>query len=159
MITLGNGPLVLSYLATTRRWRGSGLLLVALAVVAYEVGFDPAHVNFEFAWLFVGWFGGAVITEWRVAAPEAGARRIASLHRRALGDYLRSRSLHVLAGSSLAVGGYFATLIVRTLVTSPNSAIVGVAGAVGLLFLPILGVITALAPAQPRQRHPDAVIA
>src|SRR4051794_10884184 len=60
-ITVGNGPVVIRYLATTRRWRGTGLLTAfALAILLPLVRSD-GQIRIEEVWAFIGWFVGAVI--------------------------------------------------------------------------------------------------
>lgn len=88
-ITVDNGPAVIAYLATTRRWRGCGILAtVAGTALAYTLRIIPSgHYN-TFT-LVVGWFIGAVIAEWRVNARAADpGRRTASLLPRTGSDYL-----------------------------------------------------------------------
>ena len=84
-ITVENGPAVIGYLATTRRWRAGGLaggyLLSALLSLRTGVG-----VNFLA--LFAGWFVGALVAEARVAHLAHGERRTASLTPRRIDNYL-----------------------------------------------------------------------
>jgi hypothetical protein len=71
----------------------------------------------------------------------------------AVDDALRSRSLHVLAGSAVAIGGYLASIVIGYLAQwgrwfdngwlSPLSA-------VGLLLCPFVGIAIAVAPTRPR---------
>jgi hypothetical protein len=88
-ITVGNGPTVIRYLATTRRWRGSGLLVALMAAVAYDATLGREYaVHISGGEVFAGWFIGAVIAEWRISTPPVGVRRVASLNRRRLRDYV-----------------------------------------------------------------------
>jgi hypothetical protein len=90
-ITVANGPIVIGYLATTRRWRGTGVLLSIVGGLLYA-RLTRSSSNGGAAALFVGWFIGAVIAEWRVSVHTAGAgRRRASLLPRRLSDYLPGR--------------------------------------------------------------------
>lgn len=102
-ITVDNGPVVIDYLATTRRWRGTGLLLVILTSGLYtgQQG-QGAHVGF--AAVFAGWFVGAVIAEWRVSSRrrEEG-KRVASLVPRRASDYLPTYVLLVVITAFVAV--------------------------------------------------------
>ena len=85
-ITVGNGDIVIGYLAVTRRWRRSGLLVGLALTLGYSLTHVGLHVNFLA--LFVGWFVGAVIAEWRISTAASGSRRVASLAPRRLASYL-----------------------------------------------------------------------
>ncbi|MDQ1680976.1 MAG: hypothetical protein QOI42_1835 [Frankiaceae bacterium] len=103
-ITAGNGNLVIAYLATTRRWRATGLLVSLLAGVV--VGVRTGRLSVGALPLLSGWFAGAVVAEWRVGRPPAGERRAASLVPRVATAYLprSARALPlVTAGLSLVV--------------------------------------------------------
>lgn len=223
LITAGNGPRVIAYLATTRRWRG-GLLLLSLVlaeIVAAAQHSGASQLNGLAG--FIGWFVGAVVAEWRVGGRgRDGVRRAASLVPRRLGDYLprwlaglvvgafvavlafdgwvlvstdgnrwepsglllltlataaviaavarhvltrpqalasddvvaaddalRSRSLHVLLGSGLALAGYLLSLgggIAARDTTWAGEQWPSVLTALGILLLPVLGVVSATAP-------------
>jgi hypothetical protein len=240
-VTAAGGPLLIRYLATTRRWRGGGLLLSVTVTVGVPVLFDVLGppgvvrsdaVTISFFSLFAGWFAGAVVAEWRINATPAGSRRSASLLRRRLADYtakrlwvlpmaiwavlaladlagigylavahpadlaplllwtgadvvlaavllavgrrvltrsqrltrpdvietddaIRSRSLHVLAGCTLTIGGYLLTATAYAL--APYSSVLDqhVAGPLGVisgLLLPIVGYAIATAPSGPIRR-------
>jgi hypothetical protein len=87
-ITVDNGPIVIGYLATTRRWRGTGVLLTVVGGLVYRA-LTHSTSDGGGAALFTGWFVGAVIAEWRVSVHTSGAgRRQASLVPRRLSDYL-----------------------------------------------------------------------
>jgi hypothetical protein len=91
-ITVANGQVVIAYLATTRRWRGCGIIatLVGSALALYTKLVPSGHFN-AFT-LVVGWFFGAVIAEWRVnARTAASVRRVALLVPRTESDYLTGR--------------------------------------------------------------------
>lgn len=242
-ITVENGPLVIRYLATTRRWRGGGLILGLVAAAGWQLvtsaQLPPEKIEVSFLALFAGWFAGAIVAEWRIAsmAREPGPRRSAALEPRRLADYLprpsralpvlawgvlaaaelaglaglvtrreqgillvlgwigltalagavlvavgrqvlvrpqrypddalitaddalRSRSLHVLAGSALAIAGYLLAALAHALTRySPMlSGGVGTLIAVlGSVVVPILGFALATAPAGPLRRRQPAI--
>jgi hypothetical protein len=105
-ITVDNGMLVIGYLATTRRWRSSGLLMALLVDVAYSATLSRENVpHVTGAAVFAGWFIGAVIAEWRIATIPVGDRRTASLHGRRLGDYVARPALVVAATVWVVVAG------------------------------------------------------
>ena len=85
-ITVGNGDIVIRYLAVTRRWRRSGLLVGLALTLGYSLTHVGLHI--DFLALFVGWFIGAVIAEWRISTAASGSRRVASLAPRRLASYL-----------------------------------------------------------------------
>lgn len=74
------------YLATTRRWRVAGLAVaVCFSITA---GLRLGRLGVDLSAMFMGWFIGAVIAEWRLRVrPEAVLRR-ASLTPRRAGAYL-----------------------------------------------------------------------
>lgn len=239
-ITVDNGMQVIRYLATTRRWRGSCLLVAILLQVAYQATLDREYsVHITGGTIFAGWFVGAVIAEWRIATVPVGERRAASLDRRRLTDYLarpalglvgvlwaavvttellvaadvlpqrpdarwapwwelaltivsgaaivlaarrvlarpqplaaadvlaaddalRSRSLYVLAGSALALGGYLGAQIVNASnFQGPGTTyqLVENLELVGALVLPIVGFLLARSPRRHPVRRPVPVAA
>jgi hypothetical protein len=85
-ITPTNGNVVIRYLATTRRWRASGLLAGVVASIAVSI--PRGRVTVNFLTLFAGWFVGAVVAEWRIRAGASQARRAAVLVRRTRVDYV-----------------------------------------------------------------------
>ena len=85
-ITVDNGDIVIGYLTVTRRWRRSGLLVGLALTLAYSLTHEGLRV--DFLALFVGWFVGAVIAEWRISTAASGSRRVASLAPRRLASYL-----------------------------------------------------------------------
>jgi hypothetical protein len=98
-VTDGNGLLVLRYLATTRRWRASGLLVALMVAVAYDATLSKEYaVHVSGGEVFAGWFIGAVIAEWRIATVPVGMRRVASLDRRQLSDYVAVPAVVMAAG-------------------------------------------------------------
>jgi hypothetical protein len=108
-ITVANGPIVIGYLATTRRWRGTGVLLSVVAGLLHA-RLTGSGSDVEGAALFAGWFVGAVVAEWRVSVHTSGVgSRRASLVPRRLSDYLPG---HVR----------FAVLIAGALLLSAESA-------------------------------------
>jgi hypothetical protein len=212
-ITVANGPIVIRYLATTRRWRGCGLLLTVAGGVL-EAWIRQGNLRIGTVALFVGWFVGAVIAEWRVSVLSTEtSRRTALLAPRRMSSYLagyvrwpigilflilissevlallltshrgallgwfvvtvsaggvtaavarhvltraqpraasyvlasdesiRSRSLHVLAGSMLAIVGYLGAAIVA--LTIDDAAVRGALSVVLGIAFPIAGVLVA----------------
>jgi hypothetical protein len=65
VVTADNGQRVIDYLATTRRWRATGLAAGLAASLAWQF---PQH-RFGLNWVFTlaGWFVGTLIAELRVA--------------------------------------------------------------------------------------------
>jgi hypothetical protein len=105
IITATNGEHVIRYLATTRRWRATGL------AAGYWVSVAPSLVgprlSVNFAVLFAGWFGGAVIAETRVAHLARSAQPVASLVARQMSGYVSPvarAGLPIAAGFGLALG-------------------------------------------------------
>src|SRR5690349_7783409 len=82
VLTPGNSGLVTEYLATTRRWRATGLAAGILLTVAWSLRDNRVTINAMIA--FASWFVGALVAEFRVASLEPGARRAASLEPRLL---------------------------------------------------------------------------
>jgi hypothetical protein len=79
----------------------------------------------------------------------------------AVDDALRSRSLHVLAGSAVAIGGYLASIVIGYLAQWGRGFDTGWLSswsAVGLLACPLVGVAIATAPTRPRLRPAEAVV-
>jgi hypothetical protein len=105
-ITVDNGMQVIRYLATTRRWRGAGLLVAMLVEVGYQATLDRGYsVHLTGGAIFAGWFVGAVIAEWRIATVPIGERRVASLQPRRISEYLARPVLGLVAvvGAAVAV--------------------------------------------------------
>ncbi len=103
-ITVDNGMVLIGYLATTRRWRCSGLLIALLLDVAYSATLSRENVpHITGAAVFAGWFVGAVVAEWRIATIPVGERRVASLHRRRLADYVRRPAFALVLGVWIVV--------------------------------------------------------
>lgn len=210
-ITPDNGPVVIRYLATTRRWRGGGLIVTVGGGVTESI---VAHGQLRVGavTLFIGWFVGAVIAEWRVSVVSThGHRRAASLLPRRARDYvavrvrwavggsvvlllvgqivalvampnyrvvvllgagvvavivigavarhvllraqppaeldvlvadesIRSRSLHVLAGSAMAITGYLGAATITTVLTGDGPRVLSLVPGLGL---PLLGILVA----------------
>lgn len=228
-ITLGNGPAVIRYLATTRRWRGGGLLVTVAGGVS-EAILAHGQLRIGTVALFLGWFVGAVIAEWRVSVESAhGHRRAASLVPRRARDYvavrvrwavavsvvlllvgqvvalvampsyrvgvllaagvvaalviaavarhvllraqpsaeidvlvadesIRSRSLHVLAGSALAITGYLGAATITAVLTGGGARAASIV--LGLGF-PLVGICvarsTSMLPARTASRRVQEV--
>jgi hypothetical protein len=105
-ITADNGMRVIAYLATTRRWRSSGLVLALFLDVAYSATLSRENLpHVTGAAVFAGWFIGAVAAEWRIATIPVGERRMASLHQRRLGDYVARPALVIAAVAWVVVAG------------------------------------------------------
>lgn len=102
-ITPANGNHVIRYLATTRRWRATGLVTGVLAGFAWSL--PGGQLNASFTAMFSGWFVGAVLAEWRVAALPSGPRRAAVLQPRLARDYLGgpARWLPVMSAAACAI--------------------------------------------------------
>lgn len=97
VITPDNADLVIEYLATTRRWRATGLLAAVVAVAEYSA-LRGGVLRLDFAAAFVGWFAGALAAEWRVGARrEDTATRRAALAPRHLTRYVPAVSRFVAA--------------------------------------------------------------
>lgn len=230
-LTGANRHLAVRYLATTRRWRTTGVLIGMLVSAAYSWRHDRTF-DWNLLGAFAGWFVGAVIAEWRLNLPVAGGRRIASLAPRRLRDYLgpwavwtpvglwvlilavavwglaggvewplvwgplallgagavivavgrhvltraqpagaadlvavddalRSRSLHVLAGSAVAIGGYLASVVVGYLAEwgrGFDDNATSLWSAAGLLAYPLIGIAIATTPTRPRAATPDTAV-
>jgi hypothetical protein len=67
VVTADNGQRVIDYLATTRRWRATGLAAGLAASLAWHLRQQMFGVNWVF--MLAGWFLGALIAELRVARP------------------------------------------------------------------------------------------
>lgn len=87
-ITFANGPLVINYLAATRRWRVAGFIVGS--VLAAGVDFHRGSgLQFGFTGPFLGWFVGASVAEWQLGRRgRDGLRRTALLAARRFTDYL-----------------------------------------------------------------------
>jgi hypothetical protein len=117
VITARNGQRVISYLATTRRWRAGGIL-VALAVVGEYDYQTSRHFDFNAVAGFAGWFIGAIVAEWRVSTGRRdGVRRAASLVPRRLTDYVERWLPPAVVAALLLTAG----LEVVLFVTHPGS--------------------------------------
>jgi hypothetical protein len=75
VVTADNGQRVIDYLATTRRWRATGLAAGLAASLAWHLRQQMFGVNWVF--MLAGWFLGALIAELRVA--RLTARRSAAV--------------------------------------------------------------------------------
>lgn len=113
LVTPENGPLVTRALAVTYRWRRFGLVsgLAFGAATALQQG----RLEVNFLAMFLGWFAGAVVAEWRVASPEPGARRRASLTTRTQATYVTSTTRAVLWIALAALAALAAWAGIRTL--------------------------------------------
>lgn len=126
-LTPANGRYVVGYLVRNLRWRRwGGFVGLALAVVlsnslthssttTTSVGQDgtttSTHTSHSIIWFFligIGYFGGALIAEWRTGAMITGPRRAASLQVRDARDYLdptfrRTAYRTLVAGAALVI--------------------------------------------------------
>jgi hypothetical protein len=106
-ITVDNGNRVIRYLATTRRWRTTGLVAGLLGSVGWA--WWQGGLQFTFLPLFAGWFVGALVAEVRLARTSFGTRRAASLESRSPSLYLPRTAWWLgpaLAVASVAGAGY-----------------------------------------------------
>lgn len=136
VITPANGNRVITYLATTRRWRSAGVL-AALALAVAWIGYSATVRSGEFTaeinvlHLVAGWFVGAVIAEARLARTPTGPVRHAALQPRDPSMYLPRYAQWLVPGAlvvSVAVGlvtfAQTGTLDVRTAVVAQLAALV-----------------------------------
>lgn len=122
-ITPDNGDLVIRYLATTRRWRTAGLMTGVACAALWAL--RDGEVRFDALSAFAGWFVGVAA----LAVPAVVGRHV--LERRqpadlapdvlAADDAVRRRSLHVLAGSALALVAWPSATLVQQ-VPAPDTA-------------------------------------
>jgi hypothetical protein len=154
-ITVANGQMVIRYLATTRRWRGTGLLLTVVGGMAYSVARHRSAPLSATA-LFAGWFVGAVIAEWRVStAGTPSGLRSASLVPRRLSDYL-SRTVRWV---SLLVGAATVGLeLAGQALTARHGELAGLT-AVTVATLICIGLVTRHVLGRPQIDAPGSVLA
>jgi hypothetical protein len=126
-LTPASGRYVVGYLVRNLRWRRwGGFVGLALAVVlsnalthtattTTNVGDDTTvtstHTNHSLSWFLligIGYFGGALIAEWRSGATITGQRRTASLQVRDARDYLDPTFRRTTYGA-LAAGAILVT--------------------------------------------------
>jgi hypothetical protein len=86
-LTKRNGPIVVDYLARTRRWRVYGVVGSVSVAGGVEYASSSTDLN-TFAVLFAGWFVGGVVAEVPLGARHVDGVRVASLERRTLSMYL-----------------------------------------------------------------------
>lgn len=133
-ITAGNGNHVIRYLATTRRWRATGIMLGLIGSVAWAL--REGGFRIDFLALFAGWFVGALVAEFRLARVPRGPRRAASLTRRTGSAYLPGvlwALVPAAALASLAVGGWTLVEVLRGRSVDPLAGVLcGVALAVAV---------------------------
>jgi hypothetical protein len=110
-LTADNSPLIVAYLATTRRWRAAGLVGGLTAHAVLELRND--RIGVSVVYLLAGWFAGALIAEVRVAGLLT-RRRAASLAPRTLDRYLSLRGRRALPWSVLASLTLTAVAALRT---------------------------------------------
>ncbi len=111
VITPVNGSRVIGYLRTTRRWRGSGILIaLGCDLVRTAMGSNGFRVGLE---VFAGWFVGAVIAEWRVGSGSRdGVRRAASLLPRRASDYVPTALWMATVGAFVAVAAFAVGILI-----------------------------------------------
>lgn len=86
LLTDANSAAVMRYLGTTRRWRSAGVVMgLAYGLAA---AWQQRTVSINVATVFLGWFIGALVAEWRVGLAAEGERRAASLAPRRGGAYV-----------------------------------------------------------------------
>lgn len=101
-------PLVAASLAVVRRWRRAGLAAGVIAGIGY--GLSQGALTLSITAMFLGWFAGALVAEWRIAdavrsvLPQQ-ARRSSTLTSRGLGTYVG------LLARALAVGVLVAVVV------------------------------------------------
>ena len=149
---------VLRYLGTTRRWRLVGLVVG----LAYGVGagISDHSLSVDLATGFLGWFGGALVAEWRVALASPGARRTATLSPRRLQQYVGRVALAVPVAALVVTAG----VGVVALVTGQTSARrVAAAGFLGVAVVVAAAAVVALRHvvrrAQPGSLDPAVIAA
>jgi len=154
-ITVDNGPLVIGYLATTRRWRGCGLLAVPVVATVSRLVSDRSGGSVNVAVAFSGWFVGAVIAEWRFAGPRGDGARRASLERRTVADHLERWLQIFVAGVSAAAAALTLSLFVAAIAERP-SVVPQLGGDVVVLALSALLIVAALGRVVRRPRPETA---
>ena len=127
-ITPDNGEIVIRYLGTTRRWRLGCLIAIGAIVIGVRFASQDA-LRASTGELFLGWFVGAVIAEWRVSRLPAGARPSASLQRRRSDDYIHPalRALPVVLALIVSSGWVGTVLDGLTFDRHDRSAVAGLA--------------------------------
>lgn len=114
-ITTANGGHVLRAMAVSFRWRRVGLVVGFGMSIAVSI--PQGRLTIWFLALFLGWFAGAVVAEWRVSAlPVEGTRRAASIGRRSLARYVTTPNRRLLLGAgallALTILGGLARVVV-----------------------------------------------
>ena len=105
VLTPASAPHVLRAMVITHRWRRFGLAVGLVAGLGYAA--TKGRLTIDFVAMFLGWFAGAVVAEWRISSlPVDGPRRTAGLSRRTVGSYVNrvNRGWLGLALVLLAVG-------------------------------------------------------
>ncbi len=161
-VTPGNGDLVIRYLAVTRRWRTLGLVVAFLAGVAWSL--RDSKVTANFLAMFLGWFAGAVVAEWRLAAgPRGGPRRAAVLTPRRLADHLGAVPRGLVAGLAVVCAVLAGIGLVGALAGSRavdrSDLGLGVLGAALAVGVPAAVARDVLDRAQPAGLAPDVLAA
>jgi len=108
-LSTGNAPLVVRAIAVTHRWRRAGLALGFLT--GFAMAATQSRLSIDFVAMFLGWFVGAVVAEWRISTlPVEGTRRVAALETRSLSSYVTpaNRGLLAAVASLLGLGAAYA---------------------------------------------------
>ncbi len=108
-LTTANAPLVVRAIAITHRWRRAGLALGFLT--GFAVAATQSRLSIDFVAMFLGWFAGAVVGEWRISGlPVEGTRRVAALEIRSLSSYVTvaNRVLLAVVAALLGLGAAYA---------------------------------------------------
>lgn len=145
------------YLPAYARWLPVVFWAVAFGTGVSAAGYLLAHGRAVPAALF-GWLAVMVGVGVAIVQVQRHVLRrpqpLADADVLAADDAIRSRTLHVLSGSTLALGGYLATAVLGAVqdVAWLNDGPVSPVSAIAILLAPILGVLIATAQAQPRVR-------
>jgi amino acid transporter len=137
-ITPGNAAVVMRYLGTTQRWRAVGLAVALCYTVAAGLRHDNLVLSVHS--VFIGWFAGAVVAEWRLNAPPRGLRRHARLTRRRRRGYLGAGELALpWLAAALALGAGLAGL--ARVARDPYAPRALIVAAIALAMLSITAVV------------------
>lgn len=121
LMTSVNGPLIVAALATTHRWRRFGL--AAGLILALLWAMREGEFRIDFLAMFLGWFVGAIVAEWRINSPAQTGRRRADLRPRTPATFLTPyamRCLWVVSAALVATGIAAGVGSIGTPVTRPD---------------------------------------
>jgi len=99
-----NGVPVVRALAVINRWRRFGL--ASGFVLAALWSLQEGRLDFNFTAMFLGWFVGSLVAEWRINPAASGTRRRADLNRRTLASYVTAGNRILLGATLLALAGF-----------------------------------------------------